>query len=218
MSVSRRQWLKLAAGSVASGSLPVDLFGLSAAAAERDGVPPAGLCLLLEAGEFNLPLQRGIEAIAGAKLDSTGPRNESARLDKLVEELQLWRGHTLLGMVPEHRVLLLDEALRELGAAWLSRGEHVQLAEGYSRHRLMSSTTRSGNVEILRVDGCQHCSSTQWAELLGMGMATRALFPRSAEAVLPLVAHTGPTTPRHRTSPAAGLAVASRFISFVTRI
>lgn len=217
MKVSRRQWLKLAAGLVASGSLPIDLFGLPVAAAERDGPPPAGLCLFLEAGEINLPLRRGIEAIAGAAMGSTGPRNESARLDKLVEELQLWRGHTLLGMVPAHRALLLDEALRELGAAWLSRGEHVQLADGYSRHRLMSSSNRSGQVEISRVDGCQHCGATQWAELLGRGMAIRALFPGSAEPVLPLVAHTGPT-PRHPTSPAAAPAIPNRFISFVTRI
>lgn len=216
MKVSRRQWLALAAGTVASGSLPIDLFGLPAAAAELDASIPVRLCLLLEAGDISLPLRRGIEAIAGAALGASGLRNESARLDKLVEELQRWQGHTLMGMVPAHRALLVDEALRELGAAWLSRGEHVQLADGYSRHHLKSSTTRSGHVEILRVDGVQHCRATQWAELLGMGMANRALFPGSAEPLLPLMAHTGPMG--RQISPAAAPAVAGRFISFVTRI
>lgn len=218
MKISRRQWLKRATAVAVCNLLPMGLFASPAAAIAKSVPIPGGLGLLLEAGDINLPLRRGIEAIAGTTLGTSGPRNDFARLDKLVEELRLWRGGTLLGMVPAYRALLLDEALRELGAIWLSRGEHVQLPDGNSRHRLMSSSTRSGQVEILRVEGCQHCSAAQWAELLGTGMAKHAMFPGSAAPVLPLLAHIGSSTSCQQISPAAAPAVSSRFISFVTRI
>lgn len=219
MKLSRRQWLTLAAGAGASALLPIDVFARPAAAG-TDDTAPVRLCLFLDADGLTDPLRRGIEAIAGAmpaiadiRLSTIDPATVPMRLDRLVEQLHQWRGHVLLGAVTAQRALVLEEALTELGAAWLSRGEHVQSSAGPSRHRLISSAVRAGQVEFERSGSVQHASPARWAEALGRNMAVRALAPWSAAPLLPVAPPASPAAPGHTAAPPS-----TRIVSLITRI
>lgn len=228
MTVSRRQWLMMAAGMAGAGFLPLRHAGLSAAAiAAPAGTPvPASpsLHLVLSASALDPALRRGIESVAG-----TGVRVQSLilpalghekapRLDELVEQLRPWRGHTLLGSVAAHQNMWFDEALRVLGAAVLSRGEHTLQADGRSRHHLMSASGHSEHMEVQRSTGWSDAPVHAWAMVLGADLAACALKQGASTPQLPLadLQNLPPPIDAHL---AAGVPTRSRhFISFVTRI
>ena len=135
------------------------------------------------------------------------------RLDALVAQLWPLRGQVLLGAVAADHALLLDEALRELGAAWLHRGEHVSMNDGASRHRMSIAHRNSGRVEVQHLSGWLDARSPRWEASLGADMASNVLATHPPVAAFRSMA----LSPRPPSGTRA-TAYTDAFLSFVTRI
>lgn len=233
MRIMRRRWLTAAAGTTASGFIP--FAGRAAATAAtlqapgRDAahVPAATLRLCFGAEVGAAALREAIRIAAArcavatideVELPALGSR-EAPRLDALVGQLRRLRGEVLLGAVCAHHTVSFDEALRELGAAWMLRGEHAALAAGPSRHRLAIARAAPGQGEVLYLGGWNHSPAREWQAILGAGMAIHALMPHVCAADLPLIdLKTHPPPAREAQGTTSASTCSDSFLTFVTRI
>lgn len=224
MKLSRRRFLGSAAALGAPALLPLSVLADPAAARADAAVSPGRLRILVDADELGPPIRRGIESSLAAlgpaqiSLVTIEPALVQGRLDRLVERLQEWRGDILLGAIAARRALLLEEALAELGVAWISRGEDVQSGDSVSRHRLVGSVVRTGELRLERFAGTQAASAPRWAESLGRGMVVRALAPSSADPLLPVAALDRSAHNLRRLIDTSPRPPSAHLISLITRI
>lgn len=144
-------------------------IGANVAPALRDGI---------QSGIGSVAANRGATSIRNVELHAFASCH-APRLDALVEQLRPWRGKVLLGAVSAHHAFWLDEALRELGAAWMHRGEHAVMSQGPSRHHLTIACRDSERAGILSFSGWNRSPAREWGALLGGGMTTCALVPHA---------------------------------------
>jgi len=204
MRLSRREWL-LGAGA---GLMPP-----LAARASMPGKATAPL-LWLQADDLDAAVRAGFTQVAGA-VAPIGPQRlpiaSAAHFPALISRLTTWQGRLVAGVLPAHRLFWLDEAVREVGGAWLARGDHVLTAEGASRHHTTLTLRREGSIEAVHSQGQSLAPSHEWAHALGQGLALRALAAKAEQ--LPSQALLAPLAPL---SPAlAGEVGTARYASFV---
>lgn len=235
MIVTRRRWLTAAAGAAVSSFVPFSSPWITPAFAARAALPTkAGMedetegTLRLCVGVGVAPalrdgIQSGIRSVVAScaaatlrnvELHALASR-DAPRLDALVEQLRSWRGKVLLGAVSAHNAFWFDEALRELGAAWMHRGEHAVMSDGASRHRLTIACRDPGRVGMLSFSGWNRSPAREWGALLGEGIATCALMPQLPDAALPWM---GLDTQPRTVLAASATTYSDSFLSFVIRI
>lgn len=223
MNLSRRQLLKILPATALFPGLVSTAFAMPAGIAENGNTTHLAsapqLRHYLRTGFLDTALLRGIASVAApwpnrhiTPLHLAASQGDLPRLDEMVAQLQALRGQALIIVVDASQSLWFDEALRELGASVLARGEHAVSADGHSRHHWMSAYRTACETAIDRRTGWCRAPASAWGALLGASL-TRAGDGHGTES------ETSPFTAAltARAHPATD-APSRRLVSLVTRI
>jgi hypothetical protein len=168
MPVSRREWL-----------LGTSAILLPAVAAQASPSTKATAPVLwLEADALAPAVRAGFTEVIGTVAPVQPQRHSAtsaAPFLAMVSRMSAWRGRLVAGVLPAHRAFWLDESVREVGGAWLARGEHALTADGASRHHTTVTLRHPDGMQAVHRQGQSLAPAQEWARALGQGLAMNSL-------------------------------------------